>query len=296
MHGWQEPAGGESNALGFFAPQGAFWRVNRENVLMLGAGCTLLLQLAHPLVAAGVAEHSTFRKHPLRRLYATLRRTQQFLYGDRATALAAARGLRAVHARVRGTLKQPMSVFPAGTSYRADDPPLLLWVFATLVAASLSTYEQFRAPLDRDERSEYYARSKVLARLFGIDEEVLPRDYPAFSGYFEDMLQGPTLTVTETSACLAQAVLRPPIRLVPGFLLEWHRLITTALLPPVLRERYRLSWDEEQDGRWQAFRGRVSRALPVLPEFIRAAPGALWAEHRWKRAQRRLGASSAAAN
>jgi uncharacterized protein (DUF2236 family) len=99
-----------------------------------------------------------------------------------------------------------MSVFPAGTSYRADDPPLLLWVFATLVAASLSTYEQFRAPLDRDERSEYYARSKVLARLFGIDEEVLPRDYPAFSGYFEDMLQGPTLTVTETSACLAQAV------------------------------------------------------------------------------------------
>ena len=94
---------------------------------------------------------------------------------------------------------------------------------------------------------------------------MLPRDYPAFSGYFEDMLQGPTLTVT-------------------------------ALLPPVLRERYRLSWDEEQDRRWQAFRGRVSRALPVLPEFIRAAPGALWAEHRWKRAQRRLGASSAAAN
>ena len=68
MHGWQEAAGGESNALGFFAPQGAFWRVNRENVLMLGAGCTLLLQLAHPLVAAGVAEHSTFRSSPAARV------------------------------------------------------------------------------------------------------------------------------------------------------------------------------------------------------------------------------------
>ena len=49
MHGWQEAA--ESNALGFFATEGAFWRDNRKNVLMLDPGCTPLLQLAHPLAA-----------------------------------------------------------------------------------------------------------------------------------------------------------------------------------------------------------------------------------------------------
>ena len=63
-------------------PDGAYWRVNRESFLLLGGGAALLLQLAHPLVAAGVADHSNFRTEPVRRLYRTIRTMQEIIYED----------------------------------------------------------------------------------------------------------------------------------------------------------------------------------------------------------------------
>src|SRR5437764_285784 len=73
-------------------PEGSITRrVNRENVLILGGGRALLMQLAHPMVAAGVDEHSDFRQRPMYRLRRTIRLTMAIVFGDRETALAAAR-------------------------------------------------------------------------------------------------------------------------------------------------------------------------------------------------------------
>ena len=44
----------------YFSPESTFWRVNREGLMVLSGPRALLLELAHPLVAAGVAEHSDF--------------------------------------------------------------------------------------------------------------------------------------------------------------------------------------------------------------------------------------------
>src|SRR6202165_5152051 len=104
---------------GLFAEDSITRRVNRENVLLLGGGRALLMQLAHPKVAAGVDEHSDFRSDPIRRLRRTLRMTMAIVFGDRETALAAARGVQHVHAGVQGA------------GYRALDPDLLMWVYAT---------------------------------------------------------------------------------------------------------------------------------------------------------------------
>ena len=43
------------------SPGRVAWKVHRERVLLLGWGRAILLQFAHPLVAAGVADHSAFR-------------------------------------------------------------------------------------------------------------------------------------------------------------------------------------------------------------------------------------------
>ena len=52
-------------------------------MLLLGAGPrALLLQIAHPLVAAGVADHSDFRSDPWRRLDGTLRSYLRIIYGS----------------------------------------------------------------------------------------------------------------------------------------------------------------------------------------------------------------------
>ena len=56
---------------GLYGPASEAWRLNREAMLLLGAGPrALLLQIAHPLVAAGVADHCDFRTDPWRRLRA----------------------------------------------------------------------------------------------------------------------------------------------------------------------------------------------------------------------------------
>ena len=69
-----------------FGPGSMMWTVNRESVLLLGGRAALLMQLAHPLVAAGVADHSDFRSDSLRRLRRTLDSMLSIIFGDVETA------------------------------------------------------------------------------------------------------------------------------------------------------------------------------------------------------------------
>jgi uncharacterized protein (DUF2236 family) len=43
---------------GVFGPRSVTWQIDRESAIFLGAGRALLLQLAHPWVAAAVEQHS----------------------------------------------------------------------------------------------------------------------------------------------------------------------------------------------------------------------------------------------
>src|SRR2546427_974182 len=54
-----------------FSPSSVFWRVNRELASGLAGPRAVLMQIAHPLIAAGVAEHSQFYFHRFARLYRT---------------------------------------------------------------------------------------------------------------------------------------------------------------------------------------------------------------------------------
>src|SRR3954463_13256751 len=126
MPGWDGPRGVAADHIGLYGPDTVTWRVNREAVLLAGGGRALLLQVAHPLVAAGVARHSTFETQPWTRLHRTLDLVTKITFGDRRTSELASARLRGVHARVQGTAAD-------GTPYSARDPDLLLWVWATLV-------------------------------------------------------------------------------------------------------------------------------------------------------------------
>src|SRR5712664_3069548 len=135
---------------GLFEEDSITRRVNRENILLLGGGRALLMQLAHPKVAAGVDDHSDFRTRPVRRLRRTVLMTMAIVFAEREPALAAPRAANQVHARVRGE------------EYRALDPDLLLWVHATLVDSALVTYETFVQRLAVSDREDFYQESKLL--------------------------------------------------------------------------------------------------------------------------------------
>src|SRR5262245_64356674 len=88
---------------GFYGPASEAWRLNREAMLLLGAGPrALLLQIAHPLVAAGVADHSSFREDPWARLSGTLRSYLRIVYGSAPAARDEIRRLHDLHRGIRG--------------------------------------------------------------------------------------------------------------------------------------------------------------------------------------------------
>jgi uncharacterized protein (DUF2236 family) len=247
---------------------------------MLGGGAALLLQLAHPLVAAGVADHSSFQNDPVGRLYRTIRTMQDIIYEDGSTALMASRHVKRVHARVRGTLSEETPAYPMGTPYRANDPELLLWVHATLLATALNTYEEFLPPLNALERAQFYEESKAVARVLGLADTDLPADFEAFQSYFNGMIQSPVLTLTPTARALAAQVIHPPISWFPRVAGDALAVATAALLPGEIRDLYALRWGPRRRFAWRLLRRSLKETLPFMPNVVRAGRHARRGERR----------------
>ncbi len=260
---------------GYFTPNDTVWRVGRELALMLGGGRALLLQVAHPLVAAGVAEHSDFRTDPWKRLEGTMSAVWAVVFGTRAQADRAAARVRAMHRRVNGRLAEEMGPFPAGTRYSALDPDLLLWVHATLVDTALLVHSQWVRPLTVREQEGYYEDMKTCGRLFGVPADVLPPTYADFRLYMEERLGSEEICVTEAAREIARDVLRPPMPLALRPAVEIVNLVTASLMPSRLRREYGLSWDPVRSIAVSVSRESVRRiAMPLLPERLRRVPAA----------------------
>ena len=208
----------------------------------LGGGTAVLLQAAHPLVAVGVAEHSTFDADLWRRLVGTLRALYLVTFGSKSEAERAGAVVQGVHARVNGATSTPMGPFPAGTRYSAGDPELMLWVHATLVHASLTAYQRFERALSAAEQKDYYRDMSTVARIFGTPASVIPATLDEFREYFAAQIAGPEITVTEPAVEIARMVLHAPLPSPMRLLAPAHRLATAAQLPPRLRHEYGLRW------------------------------------------------------
>ena len=268
---------GDPGLVGFGS---VIWRINRENVLLLGGGRALILQVAHPLVAAGVAEHSGYREDPWGRLYRTLDLVTRIVFGDRATAEAASVRLRDVHRRIVGTTHESAGRFPAGSPYRASDPELLMWVHATLVDTSLLVYERYVRPLGADERDRYYAESMLLGEQYGIPRDLHPQGPREFEAYFREMLASDRIAVTAAMRDVVDATLRPDLPFVARPLVEAINLATVGLLPARLREELGLGWGVNRERLLAASGALVRGALPLLPGLVRELPPARGADRR----------------
>jgi uncharacterized protein (DUF2236 family) len=245
---------------GYFAPESVIHRIgNTPLTPFLGGGPAVLLQLAHPLVAAGVADQSRVGEDIWRRLRHTLQALYLITYGTRAEADRAGQIVQAVHRRVHGTTAMRLGRFPAGTRYSATDPDLMLWVHATLVHCSLTVYQRFIEPLTGAEQERYYQEMRVVAGIFGVPAEVLPVSLARFEQYFDGQLAGDTLTVTDPARAVADVVLAARVPVPLRLLTPGHRLACAGLLPPRLREEYGLRWTGVHD-----------QALPLAAGWMRA--------------------------
>ena len=265
---------------GLFGPGSMTWRVNREGVLLLGGGTAIILQLAHPLVAAGVAQHSNYRDEPWARLYRTLDMTTKIMFGPTDLADDTARKLRHMHGLIRGKTDESAGRFPAGTPYDARSPDLRMWVHATLVHVSLAVYTRYVGRLSVDEQRRYYDEQMLLGVKFGVPRDEQPPDFEAFNEYFDDMLASDSIAVTDALRDVVDATLHPPLPRIAAPVVQALNLATVGLLPAELRADLGLPWGRNRARMFEAGRVVLSRALPLLPGLFREFPPARSADKR----------------
>jgi uncharacterized protein (DUF2236 family) len=238
--------------------------VNGEAVLLLGGPRALILQVAHPQVAAGVAQHSSYRTDPWGRLLRTLDASLTIGFGSPEESRAAARALRRAHARVTGTDDR-------GEPYSALDPELLLWVQATLIDTALLFYERYVRELSASELARYYQQMRTLGEPYGLPREHMPSNAAAFRRYFARTVEA-ELRVTDTTRDVADAVLNPDLPRAAWPVRELTRLVTVGTLPEGLRADLGLEWGPGRERLLNSSQAAIRRVLPVLPGQLRRLP------------------------
>lgn len=237
--------------------------MHAERLVLLGWTRAILLQLAHPLIAAGIYDHSNFRSRPsaaVRRLRGTVRAMLALTFGtpdERERTLAR---IMSIHRRINGRLPSEVGPFSAGTPYSAEDPALVLWVHATLTESVPMYYERLVAPLGVAERDAYCVEAAPAAIALGASADEVPLTGAALDAYMARMYSSGMIVVGERAKALAEAVLSPrfgPLA-APGTFV--NRLLALGTLPPEIRAQYGFEWHPRDQRRFE----RIMRALAAL--------------------------------
>ncbi|MEW2357133.1 oxygenase MpaB family protein [Spirillospora sp. NPDC029432] len=258
----------------------------------LGSRAILLLQVAHPVVGAGVADHSDFLEDRWGRLLRTMESTFDFLgyRGEERGRREAAR-LREVHKDIKGVDAQ-------GRRYHALNPEAYLWVHATLLHGMVHTQRLFGTPIPPARERALYDEWAELALALGITERHIPEDPAAFRDYFDTMVNErleDNATVRLLIALDREPLPPPPRWPLPR--LAWTgamappaavlRRAGIGFLPPVLRERFGLPWTAADEHGFRLFSRAMRTADRALADPLRLTPiaaRALWRARRERRA------------
>jgi uncharacterized protein (DUF2236 family) len=260
-------ASAASSRSGIFGPQSAIWRTDREAAIFLGAGRALLLQLAHPWVAAAIEQHSRTFADPIGRFHRTFSIIFNMVFGSLEDSLAVARQLHHRHSTITGTLPSAAGPFAAGSAYFANSLPALRWVWATLTDTALVAYQLALPPPICEVRDQYYADSRLFAALFAIPQSYLPPNWRTFSSYVEEMVQSDTLTVTAAARSIADRLLAGGDLWVP--VPQSYKALTASLLPAKLREGFGLHYGVNERRSVERLIRWLRGAYPLLPGRMR---------------------------
>ena len=234
----------------------------------------LLMMATHPVAFEGFFAHTGALDDPYARLQRTAVVMNAVAFGSQAEADRLTRRVRAMHARVRGSLPEDAGRFQAGTPYRGDDPELLLWILASLADSAMLVYSKYVRRLDGEERDALWQDYRVVGRHFGLADDDMPADADAFDAYMDAMLASGDLWVSDRARELAtEIVLRPPVPAHLRPVLELVNQITFGLLPASVRRMYGFSWDPIRALALHGGAEYVKRVVvPVLPERVRMLP------------------------
>lgn len=197
-------AGVTDSRAGVFGPGSATWEIAGDVALFLGGGRAALLQLAHPMVAYAIDQHSHTRRDVLGRFQRTFDNVFAMVFGTLDEAFTAARRVHNIHTRIRGTIPEAVGGWAAGTPYQANDAEALRWVHATLVDTTLLVRDRLGGPLPAAVRDRYVVEQHRFAALFGIPRELWLQSAADHDAYMREMLAGDRICVAPCAREMAK--------------------------------------------------------------------------------------------
>ncbi|WNG20417.1 oxygenase MpaB family protein [Cystobacter fuscus] len=217
-------------------PDSVQWRVYRNPIVMgIGGVAAVLLEFADPRIRSGVWDHSVYKVDPIGRSRRTGVAAMVGVYGPASVARKVISGVTKMHARVTGET-------PNGQPYRALDPVLLDWVYATALFGFFKAYHTFVRPLSPEDQVRFFREGKPVGELYGVTHCV--GSEAEFVAMMEGLLPGfePHPINLEFLNIIESGRSAPS---VPRFL---HRAMArgaVAILPPVVRKKLELGaeWD-----------------------------------------------------
>jgi uncharacterized protein (DUF2236 family) len=252
----------------------AVWRYFGDSRNGLLGPQLLVLQVAHPVVGAGVEQHSNYREDPWQRLIRTMFSLATLIYGGEEASAAESARLRAMHARIKGVDTQ-------GRRYTALDPTAYHWVHATLVRGAVEARQLFGPGVPDSELEEYYRQMSDVGRILGLRDRYMPPDWDSFCRYYDEIV----LEKLEDNQAVRDVIAsvrnpKKPFRLLPGFV--WWPfaklsgrlayLVTVGALPIPLRERLNLTWSAREERRLRRFALLVRVLMAMILPPLRIAP------------------------
>ncbi len=229
---------GESHrnlSRGYFGPGSMTWKLYREPSIILGSMRALLLQIAHPAIAQGVADYSNFKKDLAGRSHRTFLSMVRIWFGDIPTANQSARRLHNIHSMIRGQLVWETEDETIINPFCAAEPDLLFWVLATLVDTTIHLYEKTVHKLSRAEKEQFYEESKITAQLMGIPIDQYPKNLTAFYNRYLTIIESGTLRLSAAGKAITQTLFSTPYPIR-----RFSEIMAEALLPVATKRLFEL--------------------------------------------------------
>ncbi len=236
----------------------ALRRFLADSTPVAAGGRAILLQIADPVVAAGVRRHSDFARRPQQRLAHTLMYVYAVVVGTPEDAAVAASFVTHAHRPVTG----------------ADDTDRQLWVAATLVDSALRAHRLLGSTVD-DERAEDVLRAYApIATALRVPAERWPDSMAAFERYWASTLA--QLRVTDDARGVVRDLLHP--RHAPAWVravMPVVRIVTVGMLPAPVRTQYGFPWGPREVRRFRRTVSGLRLLRAVLPGALLRLPGPL---------------------
>ncbi|KAL6236500.1 hypothetical protein BDW75DRAFT_250052 [Aspergillus navahoensis] len=244
--------------------------VAKEGITLAAGLAAILLQVAHPLVGQGVADHSTFASRIISRTQYTQMYIFTMIFGSDEEKAAMKEWVDKAHSRVKGEVASGQR---RSEAYDAMNPDLQLWVAATIYASMVGMYENVYGELPPLKAELVYQAFACMGTSLQVPRAMWPVDRKAFKVYWDEVVTN-QLDVTPDARGVLNELFHPkglPLwaRQIAWMLLPIVRPMTIEQLPPNVREGFGLRSTKRTRAVAGLFMSTVAVTYPLTPGFIR---------------------------